>query len=609
VGINTDLTDVAAPCPGCGAMLAPGARCGACAASEDRPLPTGLFPNYLLLRRVGSGGMSEVFEGHRHKFPDDRRALKVLRADLAEAGGELAENFAREAVGVQRVSDPHVVRVFDVGQTTDGRAFVVMEWLEGRTLAAAIEDPSTPWGDPEHPDLPAAVAELASRLGPSLDRLHAANVVHLDLKPSNIVLVDETPGSMRPVLIDFGIAQLTGAAASDTPSSIGTVEHVAPERVRGEPGTAKTDLYLFAHVLYRLLSGLRHTTGQIRPLSKVNPRFGRELGELFTDALAAFPEDRPEGCGVFARRLASSLGEVVERERRTERERAERELAAREAPAREAAAEKAAAEKAAAERAAADKAAAEKAAAEKAAAEKVAAEKAAAQKAAARAAAEKAAAKKAAEKAAEQAANNPAAEKATALRPPVKIGNILGALGVAATLVVAGVLIDHQIGVEARREQYAMERLMAAVPLPTRPEGPKAFDGTVGWMYGAWSPELGPEDEAHVGSMRARLDQDPSDEEAAMSIAMAESLSGSMEVVIDAGTVSMSLGNRDERDPWKLVSQGSDFLLIEVGEGPPDSIRVSSSAPDHMTWKGAKDDNVLHLVRKGSTVPAPWRTP
>ncbi len=150
---------------------------------------------------------------------------------------------------------------------------------------------------------------LARQLGAALDGAHALGVIHRDVKPSNVMLPREPghPRGVEAVLIDFGIARLGPTRAGTGSVALGTIEHMAPEVARGEPATARTDVYLLAHVLYRVLTGRRQTTGQIRPPSRVSPRFGPEVDAVFLDALADEPEDRPGSCGELARRLSSAL--------------------------------------------------------------------------------------------------------------------------------------------------------------------------------------------------------------------------------------------------------------------------------------------------------------
>ena len=326
-------SQTAMPCARCGTptpLEAPCQRCGhdpagpgSAGANGSADVPSGahlgpgagggdVFPDYVVLRKVATGGLGTVYEGHPVGFPSERCAIKVIRADLGAAAASLDPLFRREAVALRRVVDPGVVRVFDLGRTADGRTFLVMDWIPGRSLDEALHDPASALGDPGHPDLPGLAADLVRHLGRALDAAHGADVVHLDLKPSNVLLASEPPHALQPVLIDFGIAQLRGQDDhSDASTGAGTVEHMAPEVARNEPGTRLTDVYLLAHLLYRVLTGRRHTTGQIRSLRRIDRRFVPGLDDLFLEAMADEPDDRPASCGEFAARLELLLGDVT----------------------------------------------------------------------------------------------------------------------------------------------------------------------------------------------------------------------------------------------------------------------------------------------------------
>jgi len=348
-GRGSDLTDdppasgisdapTAGACPRCGVPGPPGAACPACGfdasaeASPSAALGQGdvAFPGFTVLRRVAAGGMGEVLQAHPDRHVGDLRAIKVVRPELV--GNDRTERlFQDEVVAVQRIVHPGVVRVFHCGRATDGRMFVVMEWLPGRSLAAAIRDPASPFGDPAHPALPALAAALVRQLGAALDATHAEFVLHRDIKPSNVMLCRE-PGAgadaeesvdsaLQAKLIDFGIARLGDGARTGQSASValGTVEHMAPEVARGEATTVRTDVYLLAQLMYRVVTGLRRTTGAPRPPSRVNPRFPRELDDLFADALADEPRYRPAAAGELASAMAGLLGGIAPQEAEAER--------------------------------------------------------------------------------------------------------------------------------------------------------------------------------------------------------------------------------------------------------------------------------------------------
>ena len=329
--VSDGLTQL--PCGRCGAPVAVGDRCPICEPSERAPGDLSdpshrlsaepadrkaAFPGYLVLCRVAHGGMGEVWKAHPVGFPDDLRALKVLRPDLSDSTGELRRRFQAEVIALQRLSDPGIVRVHGVGECPDGRPVLVMQWVEGRTLLAALSDPLSPIGQPEAPGVEEHAVVLAQALARALDEAHAHKVVHRDIKPSNVILASEPPAPLTPVLVDFGIAWLGGGSGSgQAPGAIGTVAHLAPEVARGEPATARSDVFMLAQLVYQALTGIRYSGGAPRPPSQINPRLSTRVDALFTAAMANDPNDRPASCGAFA----DTLTEVTNRSRATGRRR------------------------------------------------------------------------------------------------------------------------------------------------------------------------------------------------------------------------------------------------------------------------------------------------
>ena len=195
---------------------------------------------YRIVRFIASGAMGDVHEA------DDlvigaRIAIKVLRAGVGE---QAVHRLRREIALARKVTHPHVCRVHDVGEH-DGRVFLTMELLDGETLAARIRRG------------PVALAELeryAHQLVAGLGALHAAGIVHRDLKSSNVVITEG-----RAVLTDFGLARpvvLGGEAALTAEGSIlGTPAYMAPEQVEGREATLATDVYSLGVVLFEMATG------------------------------------------------------------------------------------------------------------------------------------------------------------------------------------------------------------------------------------------------------------------------------------------------------------------------------------------------------------------
>lgn len=224
---------------------------------------------YELREVLGEGGMGTVY---RAWDPDLARdvAIKIVHGwPLDESH---LERFRREARLLARVPHPHIVSVFDVGSSGD-EPFIVMELVEGRSLAQAIADRRTiPFEEK---------VRVASQVCEALSSAHAAGVVHRDVKPANILLTAR--GFAK--LADFGIARLHGTSLTRTGLVVGSPAYMAPEVLDGHPADARSDIYGLAACLYEWLSGVRlYDVEDARALSaKVAREDPRPLSDVWRD--------------------------------------------------------------------------------------------------------------------------------------------------------------------------------------------------------------------------------------------------------------------------------------------------------------------------------------
>jgi len=205
---------------------------------------------YRLEELLGEGGMGTVWRAKNLALDADV-AVKLVHAELL--GAESSERLRREAHATARLEHPSAVRVFDLGETWLGDAFIVMELLRGRSLRALLEERAR-LGALE---LVALVLPIASAVAAA----HAKGIVHRDLKPENLMLVEDESGHVVPKVLDFGIAKVEGAAASGRSTQAGTIlgspEYMSPEQARGEVDRidARTDIWSLGVVVYEALSG------------------------------------------------------------------------------------------------------------------------------------------------------------------------------------------------------------------------------------------------------------------------------------------------------------------------------------------------------------------
>ena len=257
---------------------------------------------YRLEAELGEGGMGRVFRARRD--PDGAVvALKVLKGALAGEDAH-ARRFLREARAAREVAHRHLVELLDAGEA-DGRAYIAMRYVAGRSLGDRIQ---------EEGPLPVADAvRIVAEVAAGLDALHAAGLVHRDVKPSNILLDDER-GAM---LTDFGLAKRRDYSALTRPGQmLGTLDYIAPEILRGEDPGPAADRYALGCVAFECLAGQPPFGGRsVFALGLAHleddppdPVAGRddapaELGPLVLQALAKEPEARPVTATAYARML------------------------------------------------------------------------------------------------------------------------------------------------------------------------------------------------------------------------------------------------------------------------------------------------------------------
>ncbi len=200
-----------------------------------------LAGRYEILEQVGKGGMANVYKARCH-FLNRDVAVKVLKEELRD-DKEFVHRFNTEAQAAARISNPHVVSIFDVG-FEGGLYYIVMEFAEGITLKEYIADKKLlHWRQ---------AADFAAQICEGLDAAHKKSDIHRDIKPQNIIM---TKGDVLKIT-DFGIARATSQATTTTANStIGTVHYLSPEQARGGYTNERTDIYSLGVVLYEMLTG------------------------------------------------------------------------------------------------------------------------------------------------------------------------------------------------------------------------------------------------------------------------------------------------------------------------------------------------------------------
>jgi tRNA A-37 threonylcarbamoyl transferase component Bud32 len=256
---------------------------------------------YVVRRELGRGGMGAVYHAHDTELDRDV-AVKVMRPELLDSA-EAASRFKREARAAAGLSHPNVVTVHDFGVAPDGRAYLVMELLAGRTLRDAMR------GD--GPFLPVRAGRVLHGVCAAVEAAHARRLVHRDLKPENVFLVDSAEGEV-PKVLDFGLAKpldagdpAAGGVDTGTGQIVGTLAYMSPEQLKGCPPDPGWDLWALGVIAYEMLTGVHPFARAGVPMhaavlssrpAPVRERLG-ERGdgweEFFARALAADARARP----------------------------------------------------------------------------------------------------------------------------------------------------------------------------------------------------------------------------------------------------------------------------------------------------------------------------
>jgi serine/threonine-protein kinase len=257
---------------------------------------------YEIISQLGRGAMGSVFKA-RDPAVGRVVALKTIHASALEGeqSDEYRARFHREARASGVLAHPGIVPVFDVGDH-DGAPFLVMEFVDGRTLADAIKK-----GERFSID---RVCEIGQQIADALGYAHRQGVIHRDVKPANILLTSrEVYGSERPRITDFGIAKLAAMEITTTGQLLGTPAFMPPEQFTGMPVDGRADIFSLGVILYALVTGEQPFAGEtvtavsykvvhIDPIppSKLNPAVPHRLEAVILKSLAKNPAERYQTC-------------------------------------------------------------------------------------------------------------------------------------------------------------------------------------------------------------------------------------------------------------------------------------------------------------------------
>lgn len=246
---------------------------------------------YEIIKTIGEGGMANVYLAN-DTILDRKVAIKVLRGDLSN-DEKFIRRFQREALSVSNLSHPNIVEVYDVGEE-DGQYYIVMEYIEGKTLKQLLKKRET-LSLPE-------VIDIMLQLTDGLAHAHESYIIHRDIKPQNIMILDN--GLVK--ITDFGIAMaLNATQLTQTNSVMGSVHYLPPEQANGKSATVKSDIYSLGILMYELITGsvpfkgdnaveiaLKHMKEKIPSIRKQNPTIPQSVENIVIKATAKNPRNR-----------------------------------------------------------------------------------------------------------------------------------------------------------------------------------------------------------------------------------------------------------------------------------------------------------------------------
>jgi serine/threonine-protein kinase len=267
--------------------------------------------SFRIVQLLARGGMGSVYLARHHAI-GSRVAVKFMHPQLA-ADPRLVARFYAEARAVNLIAHENVISIFDVGQLPPSRHYLIMEYLDGRSLA-----------DLQGPVPPRTLIPILAQICDALAAAHRHEIVHRDLKPDNIHLVQRGDVEHFVKLLDFGVARLgpaTRGAATSAGQILGTPEYMAPEQSLSAGVDGRSDLYALGVIAFRLATGRVPFTGspnevlaahrERRPPSprELNPELPEALAQVILKALAKKPQDRFATAEEFKAALLQAVGE------------------------------------------------------------------------------------------------------------------------------------------------------------------------------------------------------------------------------------------------------------------------------------------------------------
>lgn len=284
----------------------------------DKLQPGQMLGPYRIIAQIGQGGMATVYKAYQPSM-DRNVAIKVLPGQLAESA-EFARRFQQEARIIANLEHPHILPVFDFGES-DGITYFVMRFLEGGTLKDRMKDGPLPWNE---------IDRLFTQLAEALGYAHDRGIVHRDLKPANALI--DSNGNL--FLTDFGIAKLLESASprlTQTDAVMGTPAYISPEQAQALTVDRRSDIYSLGIILYEMVTGrvpftadtplaviLKQISDPLPPPTTIKPDLPASVERVILKALAKNPGDRFSTTAEFIAAWKNALKDTDRTIRETE---------------------------------------------------------------------------------------------------------------------------------------------------------------------------------------------------------------------------------------------------------------------------------------------------
>lgn len=269
---------------------------------------TKINERYEIIRTIGEGGMANVYLA-RDIILNRLVAVKILRGNLAE-DEKFIRRFQREAIAASSLNHPNIVEIYDVGED-NGKYFIVMEYVEGRTLKSLIKKR----GALTLPE----VVDIMLQLTSAIAHAHESYIIHRDIKPQNVIIMEDG----RVKIMDFGIAaQLKSGELTQTNSIMGTVYYLPPEQANGNATTEKSDIYSLGILMYELVTGhvpfkgdspvevaIKQMRNPLPSITDAYPEIPQSIENVILKASAKNPKNRYENVKEMHEDLLTVLDE------------------------------------------------------------------------------------------------------------------------------------------------------------------------------------------------------------------------------------------------------------------------------------------------------------